>query len=186
MGGLQPMTPRSAVSSTLPSAPGSPVILYSPSFVHQGGQSAGGDYFMGSRHNVSGSSTPYLINSPLQHPADDPAESNGPGPMRRRRASSGASIASIRTNSTPLMRPPLPRKRGSQQSIHAVENKRDLDPDAPLWTVDISENATWYVAVKSRTIVVTEEISPAGQSLERRPNRIPFGYLPISTGCHVR
>ena len=153
MGGLQPMTPRSAVSNTLPSAPGSPVILYSPSFIHQGGQSSGGDYFMGSRHNVSGNSTPYLINSPLQHPVDDSAESNGPGPMRRRRASSGASIASIRTNSTPLMRPPAPRKRGSQQSI---ENKRNHDPDAPLWTIDIAENATWYVALNSRTSVVTD------------------------------
>lgn len=105
---------------------------------------------MAARHNGSGNSTPYILHSPLQHPADDSAESHGPGPIRRRRASSGASIASTRNNSTPLMRPPMPRKRGSQQSIHAGENKRDVDSDAPLWTIDIVENATWYVWAQGR------------------------------------
>jgi hypothetical protein len=145
MGGLQPMTPRSVVSNNLPSTPASPVILYSPSFVMSGGQPSGGDYFMGARHNGSGSTTPYILNSPLQGSADDQSESSGPGPVRRRRASSGASIASNRPSSTPMMRPPMPRKRGSQQSIHAAENKKDTDADGPLWTIDIAENATWYV-----------------------------------------
>lgn len=143
MSNLQPMTPRSVTSNNLPFAPESPVVMYSPSFV-MSGQSTSSDYFAARRQHNSGSSTPYVLHSPLLTPNDDLAENNGPGPHRRRRTSSGASLASIRhgQSSTPLMRPPPPRKRGSQQSIHGTERKEN-EHDGLLWTIDVSETATW-------------------------------------------
>lgn len=146
MSALQPMTPRSVVSNTLPSAPTSPALMYSPSMAMGiGGPLSAGDYFAASRHHSSGSSTPYILASP-QTPVDDMGESSGPGPVRRRRTSSGASLASIRPSSvpTPMMRPPPPRKRGSQQSIHATD-KKENDSDGLLWTIDVAESATWCV-----------------------------------------
>lgn len=146
MSALQPMTPRSVVSNTLPSAPTSPVVMYSPNLpMGNGGPHSAGDYFAASRHHSSGSSTPYILASPQTH-IDDLGDSGGHGPVRRRRTSSGASLASVRPSSvpTPMMRPPPPRKRGSQQSIHGAD-KKENESDGLLWTIDVAESATWCV-----------------------------------------
>ncbi|KAJ9096400.1 hypothetical protein QFC21_005222 [Naganishia friedmannii] len=190
MSSLQPMTPRSVTSSNLPSAPESPVGMYSPSFV-MSSQASSTDYFATRRQHNSGSSTPYVVNSPLLRPNEDPTENNGPGPYRRRRTSSGASLASIRTGqlSTPLMRPPPPRKRGSQQSIHGAERKEN-EHDALLWTIDISESATWTI-VGAETKTYTFWIPPDVKTPSCPVTPFPMlnKYIPpgvaAETGSHL-
>lgn len=182
------MTPRSVVSNSLPSAPTSPATIYSPSLtMSNSGQLSAGDYFATTRHHSSGSSTPYTLASPLQTPNEDLNESNGPGPVRRRRTSSGASFASIRPNGvpTPLMRPPPPRKRGSQQSIHGGD-KKDNDSDGLLWTIDVAESATWCVTLQVTRLFVLNFHFAAGPLSVPKARPILSGSRHMSKDYHPR
>jgi hypothetical protein len=140
--GLKPMTPRgnghvtpTTVTSALPNTYGS------------NGQdfSGGGTARQPSMtQGFSGAGTPYGVS---ENPTrENQAETNGPGPMRRRRTSSNASVSckstlglssSLKSSTMSPPAPPKPMRTISGEVFPASESTR--------WLVELAETATWYV-----------------------------------------